>query len=73
MVHHIEPKVILEPLCGFVFVCGEGYLADVGAAFHFDEPDFDGGLGIFGLGPARDEIKTPVFLLHGLEKCGVRS
>ena len=50
----VEPVIPLEPLGGLVFIGRQGHQTHPGSAFDLDETDLDGGLGVFGVRPARD-------------------
>src|SRR5208337_4118416 len=65
--HRVKPVVALETLGGLVLVGGQADLAHSGTTLDFDEPDLDGRPRVFGVGPARDQVKAPVLGLDALD------
>ena len=74
MEYYIKVVVLFEALGGVVFVGGESDVADVGAAFDFDEADVDGGLWILRMRLAGNEVEAADGgVMRNLAKAGVRS
>ncbi len=66
MKYDIEPIVVRQSLRGFVLVGRQGDLTRVRSSFDLDKADVDCGLRVFGMGTARDQVKTAVVLLDAL-------